>query len=218
MSFHKFLPFWRLFSKFQQKLVGVHIVLFTSLLMLGLLFLVSLLLLTLWCSYCLSCCGLFHAVSGFTVFERIPAFDGVHAVLAVLSIWSICYCWRSLCNHWCVGVSAVPSNMLLLVVLLSLAFLLLNFLAVASFPADPGAPILAGGFVEWDILHYGTIGIWLSNCNFFLLSNDQNIYCNIVLANSRNYQNLRYGSRPQSIRLSDIRFRKNYRLRISVQV
>jgi hypothetical protein len=49
---------------------------------------VSLLLLTLCCSYCLSCCGLLHAVAGFNVFARIPAFDSVHTVLAVLLLLS----------------------------------------------------------------------------------------------------------------------------------
>ncbi len=47
-------------------------------------------------------------------------------------------------------------------------------LAVASFPADPSVPILAGGLVECEVLHYRTIGIWLLDCNFFLLSNYQN--------------------------------------------
>ncbi len=39
------------------------------------------------------------------------------------------------------------SKRLLLEILLLLAFL-------ASFPADPGVPILAVGFVEWEVLHY----------------------------------------------------------------
>jgi hypothetical protein len=34
-------------------------------------------------------------------------------------------------------------------------------LAVASFPADPGVPNLACGFVAWDYQHQ-TIGLWLS--------------------------------------------------------
>ncbi len=64
--------------------VGDHIAMLASLLMLVLLLQVSLLLLMLWCSYCLSCCGLLHAVAGFTVFARIPAFYSVHTVWAVL--------------------------------------------------------------------------------------------------------------------------------------
>jgi hypothetical protein len=52
-------------------------------------------------------------------------------------------------------------------------------LALASIPAGPGVSILAGGFtywiVEWDVLHYHTIGQWLSDCNFILLLNYQNI-------------------------------------------
>ncbi len=50
-----------------------------------------------------------------------------------------------------------------------------NVLAVASVPADPGVMILAGftyWIVECDILH---IGLWLSDCYFFLLSNYRNI-------------------------------------------
>jgi hypothetical protein len=53
------------------------------------------------------------------------------------------------------------SNMLLLAVLLLLAFLLLLALAVASFPTDPGVPILTGGFTYWiverNIIHYRAI-------------------------------------------------------------
>jgi hypothetical protein len=52
-------------------------------------------------------------------------------------------------------------------------------LAVASVPADPVVDILAGGFTYWiverDLLHYRTIGLWLSDCNFFLQSNYRNI-------------------------------------------
>ncbi len=55
-----------------------------------------------------------------------------------------------------------------------------GILTVASIPADPRVPILAGGFtywtVQWDILlDYRTIGQWLSDCYFLLLSDHRNI-------------------------------------------
>ncbi len=55
-----------------------------------------------------------------------------------------------------------------------------GILTVASIPGDPRVPILAGGFtywtVQWDILlDYRTIGQWLSDCYFLLLSDHRNI-------------------------------------------
>ncbi len=43
------------------------------------------------------------------------------------------------------------SNILLLAILLLLDFLLWCILAVASVLADPGVPILAGGFTHWTV-------------------------------------------------------------------
>ncbi len=82
--------------------------------------------------------------------------------------------------------------------------------AVASGPAVTGFPAVEGvavAFVPADLLCCDPIGLWLSNCIFF----------------SSNYRNIKYrigkfkklldiGSRPQSIGLSDIGLRKNYRL------
>ncbi len=103
---------------------GVHIVLLASLLMLVLLLRVSLLLLRLWCSYCLSCCGLLHAVAGCTVFTRIPA------LIASILCWRSCCCFHSCCclrscccerSWYC--VLYVPEGFLVLVSLLLLTFL-----------------------------------------------------------------------------------------------
>ncbi len=72
-----------------------------------------------------------------------------------------------------------------------------DVLAVASIPARPCLPVFARRFTYWtvkcDILQdYRTIGLLLSDCNLFLLSD--------------------IGSRPQSIGLSDVGLRKNQRL------
>jgi hypothetical protein len=82
-------------------IVGVHILLLASLVMLVLL-LAS--LNYFWqpccCGSPFCCCrcdvpivsatvGLLHAVAGLTVFARIPAFDSVHTVLAVLLLLSL---------------------------------------------------------------------------------------------------------------------------------
>ncbi len=67
-------------------------------------------------------------------------------------------------------------------------------LAVANVPADPGVPILAVGFtywiVEWDILNYRAIRLWLSDCNFFCYRTIGISYN--VLVNSRNYRTIGY--------------------------
>ncbi len=105
---------------------------------------------------------------------------GTFKFLIVSCCWSLCYCWCSWCNQWCFwrfccsfrtccyggpAVTGFPA--------------VEGVLAVGSVPADPGVPILAGGFtywiVEWDVLHYRTIGLWPSDCNFFLLSNYRNM-------------------------------------------
>jgi hypothetical protein len=91
--------------------------------------------------------------------------------------------------------------LLLLAVLLLLAFLLLKaFLLLLASLMHPAVPIFTSRLTYWtvqcDILQdYRTIGLLLSDCNFFLLSD--------------------IGSRPQSIGLSDIGLRKNQRLHTS---
>ncbi len=55
-----------------------------------------------------------------------------------------------------------------------------GFPAVASVPANPGVPILSDGFTHWTVqrdilLDYRTIGLWLSDFYFFLLSDYRNI-------------------------------------------
>ncbi len=151
-----------------------------------------------------------HAVACFNVFAGIPAFDGIHTVLALLLLlvslllhgsrlwqafllfltsfkflmvsccWSLCYCWLSWCKNSVAGVSVVPFKHAVAGGPAVTGFLAVDsVLAVASVLADPGVPILVVDFtfwiVEWDILHYQTIGQWLSDCNFFLLSNNGNI-------------------------------------------
>jgi hypothetical protein len=88
------------------------------------------------------------------VFAGILAFDGVHTndtmlavvlllasrlwqtlllllasfkLLIVSCCWSLCYCWRSCCNQWCFGISAVPFEH-----------------AVAGGPAVTGFPAVEG--------------------------------------------------------------------------
>ncbi len=170
-----------------------------------------------WCYYC--CCGSpfccwhcvvpivsaavapLHAVAGFTVFCKDPCF------------WQRPYCTAGTVVAFIpavVGVSAVPFQHAVASGPAVTGFPAVNgVLAVASFPADPGVPILAGGFVEWEVLQYRTIGIWLSACNFFLLSNYRNIEYLIVELETIGLSDI--GSRPQSIGLSDIGLGKNYR-------
>jgi hypothetical protein len=67
-------------------------------------------------------------------------------------------------------------------------------LPVASAHADPGIPILAGGFtyctVQRDMLDYRYIGLWLSDLYFFCYRTIG--ISNIRLANSRNYLTVGY--------------------------
>jgi|688.fasta_scaffold790565_1 hypothetical protein len=88
-------------------------------------------------------------------------------------------------------------------------------LAVASVPSHPSVHILAGGFtywiVEWGILHYWTMGLWPSDCNFFLLSNYRNIeYCIGEFKKLSDYQISDQGLNLSDYRISDSE--KNYRL------
>ncbi len=111
---------------------------------------------------------------------------------ALSRMWHSCCCWRPSSSWWLsvdglsaiaaivVGVFAVPFEHAVAGGPAVTGFLAVEgVLAVASVPANPGVHILAGGFtywiVEWDVLHHGIIGLWLSNCNFFLLSNYWNI-------------------------------------------
>ncbi len=107
-------------------------------------------------------------------------------------------CWRASCC--CLSVACIQTVSGILAVA-----------GVASFPANPGFLILADGFVEWDILHYQTIGLRLAECNFFLLSNYQNIEYRIG-----EFKNLSdYWISDQGLNLSDYRTsvsEKNYRL------
>jgi hypothetical protein len=97
---------------------------------------------------------------------------GTFKFLIVSCCWSLCYCWCSWCNQWCFWRFCCSFRT-------CCCWRSCCFLAVGSVPADPGVPILAGGFtywiVEWDVLYYRTIGLWLSDCNFFLLSNYRNM-------------------------------------------
>ncbi len=82
-----------------------------------------------------------------------------------------------------------------------------------SFPADPDVPILAGGFVEWEVSHYRPIGLLEYGYRTVIFSCYQTIrISNTLSANSRNYRTINIGSRPQSIGLLDIGLGKNYRL------
>ncbi len=114
--------------------------------------------------------------------------------LMVSRCWSLCYCWRSWCKEWCcwryLSNNAVAGGPVVTV------FPAVDgVLAVASVPAYPVVPILAGGFtywiVGWDVLHHWTIGLWLSDCNFFLLYRTIGI-SNIILSNSRHYRTIGY--------------------------
>jgi hypothetical protein len=169
--FTHFSPFWRLFGKFPRKkwVVGIHVVQLASL------------------PYC--CTGLpsavgtvmlilsqllwppsMHAVAGFTVFARIPAFDSVHTVLAVLLLlsfllllasrlwkafllllasfkflmvsccWALCYFWRYWCSKGVVGVSTVPFQH-----------------TVAGGPAVTGGPTVAGFPAVEDVLAVASV-------------------------------------------------------------
>jgi hypothetical protein len=73
------------------------------------------------------------------------------------------------------------------------------------------AVLLLTDFLLLMALLLHAIGQWLSDCHFFLLSNYWNIeYC---ISEFKELSDI--GSRPQSIRLSDIGLRKNYWLPIS---
>jgi hypothetical protein len=125
--------------------------------------------------------------------------DGVPAVLVLLLAnlyyFLECCCWRS-CSYWlscCWGV-----------------------LAVASVPADPGVPILAGDFAYFRMRHinYQTIGLWLSDCNFFLLPNYRNFaYCTGEFMKLSDYRISDQGLNLSDCRISDS---KNYRLPTSL--
>ncbi len=178
------------FGKFPQKLMSCwRSYCAVGVLMLVLLSRVSLLLLTLWCAYCLSFCGLLHVVSSFTVFASIPAFDSVLSCRRSCCCFQSCCCLRSRCcerSWYCVllgpygaGLSAIADVSGVTIGVVDVSGIPFKHavaggpavtgfpavecvLAVASFPADPGVPILVWGFVAWDYQHQ-TIGLWLSD-------------------------------------------------------
>ena len=143
-----------------------------------------------------------HAVADFTVFARIPAFDSVHTVLAVLLLLSVLLLLAFL---------LFLSNMLLLAVLLLLAFLLLTAFLL----------LLASLLILVSLFSWG-----LCRMRRITLSDYQNmairlkIFSAIKLSEYRiSYWRIQetiglsdIGSRSQSIGLSDIGLRKNYRL------
>ncbi len=107
-----------------------------------------------------------------------------------------CCSWRPLSSWWflvaglsaiadvpgvtngVVGVSAVPFQHVVAGGPAITGFPAVEgILVVASVPADPGVNILVGGFTYWVVvvLHFRTIGLWLSGCIFFLLSHYWNI-------------------------------------------
>ncbi len=94
--------------------------------------------------------------------------------------------------------------LVLLVFLLLLAFLLLpdSLSILVSCVTVAGNIYVQYLTVQWDISGYQIIGLRLSDCHFFLLSD----YLKL----------LDIRSRPQSIGLSDIGLTKNYRLPTSV--
>jgi hypothetical protein len=98
---------------------------------------------------------------------------------------------------------------------LLLPFLVLGRSCCCQCPSHPCVHILAGGFtywiVEWGILHYWTMGLWPSDCNFFLLSNYRNIeYCIGEFKKLSDYQISDQGLNLSDYRISDSE--KNYRL------
>jgi hypothetical protein len=70
-----------------------------------------------------------------------------------------------------------------------------SILAVASAPADPGVPILAGGITYWIVGEtYHTIGLWDYGYQTVIFFYYRTIrISNIILANSRNYRTIGYG-------------------------
>ncbi len=132
----------------------------------------------------------------------ILAVAGVLLVLMVSCCWSLCNCWGSWC---CWEFLLFLSNMLLLASCCCWHPVITGFsavegvLAVASIPAYPGVPILAGCFTYWTVkctLRH----IWLSD------------YRNIEyrIGEFKNLSDI--GLSSQSIGLSDIGLRINNRL------
>ncbi len=84
----------------------------------------------------------------------------------------------------------------------------------ASWSTSPWSRACVGRHLFWDVLHYRTIGLWLSDCNFFLLSNYRNIEYRIGELTKL----LDYRISDQGLNLSDYRIsesEKNYRLTTS---
>ncbi len=164
----------------------------------------------------------------------VPAVVSGHDIAVILSVaccWHYCCClchcccmhpdWRPVSSWWfpVASLSAIADIPGVKIVLL--AFLLCFFkhavagspavdsvLAAASVLADLGVPILVVDFiywiVEWDVLHYRTIRQWLSDCNFFLLSNYGNIEYRIgVFKKLWDYQILDQGLNLSHYRISD---------------
>ncbi len=131
----------------------------------------------------------------------------------MVSCYSLCYYWRSWSNQWCCWCFCYSFRTCCC--WRSCSYWLsccCGVLTIATVPADPGVHILAGGFtyciVEWDVLHYLTIRLWLSYCNFFSaieLSEYRISYWRIQETIGLSD----IGSRPQSIGLSDIGLKKN---------
>ncbi len=124
--------------------------------------------------------------------------------LTVSCCWFLCYCWSSWCNQWCCWCSCCSFEHAVAGGPAVTSFPAVGgVLAVASVPADPGVHILADGFtywiVEWDVLLYRTIGLWLSDCNIFPLSN----YWNIEYRIGEFKELLDYRISDQGLNLSD---------------
>ncbi len=100
----------------------------------------------------------------FRLWQAFLLFLSSFKFLMVSCCWSLCYCWGSGVANGVVGVWAVPFEHVVAGGPAVTGFPAVDgVLDVASAPADPGVPILAGGFtywiVEWDLLHYQTIGL-----------------------------------------------------------
>ncbi len=139
--------------------------------------------------------------------------------------WHFCRCWRPLnswCSHccfppwycwcpWCfVGVHAVTCVPAVLGVSpVADIPAPASILVVSSYPADLVVFYVLYSTVQCDILDYLTPAIGQL---FFLLSDDRNN--DTGLANSRNYRTIRFWTKAQIYRITEIGPTRNYRLPI----
>ncbi len=136
-----------------------------------------------------------HAVAGFTDFARIFLLIApIMCLRSYCSFHSCCCLLPAIAGSPAVWFSCPAVD---------------GVLALASFPADPGVPILAGGFKEWEDYTIGLSEYSYRTVIFSAIELAEYWISYWRIQETIGLSNIR--SRPHSIGISDVGLRKNYR-------